>query len=54
METEPLNLATCGEQTIRNLADLGYLARRMGALPGNPPNEFWALTFNGEQLFHLI
>lgn len=54
METEALNLNKLTERELFNLVDDGYLVRQMGALPGMNNREYWALTFNGEQLFHLV
>lgn len=52
--TGALNLDELNEQQIRSLQDRGYIARRMGALPGFSNNEYWQLTYKGEQLWHLV
>jgi DNA-binding PadR family transcriptional regulator len=54
METEALNLDKLTDRQIFNLVEDGYLARQWGALPGMNNREYWALTANGEQLFHLV
>ena len=53
-ETQPLNLSKISEKKLWALVGGGYLARRMGALPGMEPNEFWALTAMGENVWHLV
>ncbi len=53
-DTQPLNLSKISEKKLWALVGGGYLARRMGALPGMKPNEYWALTAMGENVWHLV
>ena len=53
-ETQPLNLSKISEKKLWALVGGGYLARCMGALPGMKPNEYWALTAMGENVWHLV
>jgi hypothetical protein len=53
-QLQPLDLDKISQKKLEALYGGGYIARKWGALPCMPLNEYWTLTVNGEQLFYLV